>query len=180
MNWIQRLALFGLMSTVSRAWAQAPSNPAPQPGLPAPADLPAGTGLPPVTGVPHMTGQAVDASTGFVLVSAVILLLLIVGIGVKLYDRKQKRDQEAAALQARISDALMSDPMLSRLPITATVRLPLWNGKPVMVEVTGTAPRPGLRQAAVDLALREALRTGNTCRIVDRVSVDPAMLRHAA
>jgi len=113
-------------------------------------------------------------------VSTVILLLLIVGIGVKLYDRKQKRDQEAAALQARISDALMSDPMLSRLPITATVRMPLWNGKPVMVEVTGTAPRPGLRQAAVDLALRETLRTGKTCRIEDRVSVDPAMLRHAA
>jgi len=58
--------------------------------------------------------------------------------------------------------------------------LPLWNGKPVMVEVTGTAPRAGLRQAAVDLALREALRTGKTCRIEDRVSVDPAMLRHAA
>lgn len=178
MNWILQLTFFGLTSTVGRAWAQAPSSP---PGIPAPADLPAGPSLPPVTSVPHVTGsEAVDASTGFVLVSAVILLLLIVGIGVKLYDRAQKRDQEAAALQARISDALMSDPMLSRLPITATVQMPLWNGKPVMVDVTGTVPRAGLRQAAVDLVLREALRSGKTCRLEDRISVDPAMLRHAA
>ena len=178
MNWIQQLTFFGLTSTVGRAWAQASSSP---PGIPAPADLPAGPSLPPVTGVPHVTGsEAVDASTGFVLVSAVILLLLIVGIGVKLYDRAQKRDQEAAALQARISDALMTDPMLSRHPITATVHMPLWNGRPVMVDVTGTVPRSGLRQAAVDLVLREALRTGKTCRLVDGISVDPAMLRHAA
>jgi hypothetical protein len=89
-------------------------------------------------------------------------------------------DQDAAALQARISDALMVDPMLSRLPLTATVRIPLWNGRPVMVEVSGTTPRAGLRQAAVDLVLREALRAGKSCRLVDRISVDPAMLSHAA
>jgi hypothetical protein len=111
--------------------------------------------------------DVVDASTGLVLVSAVILLLFMVGIGVKLYDRARKRD------------ALMVDPMLSRLPVTATVRIPMWNGRPVMAEVSGTVPRAGLRQAAVDLVLREALRTGKTCRLVDRISVDPAMLSHA-
>ena len=175
MNWIPRLTFFGVVSMVGRAWAQVPSNPAPQ------RDLPVGPAIPPLTGVPPMArGEAVDASTGFVLVSAVILLLLIVGIAVKLYDRAQKRDQDAAALQARLSDALMVDPMLSHFPITATVRIPMWNGRPVMVEVTGTVPRAGLRQAAVDLVLREALRTGKTCRLVDRISVDPAMLRHAA
>ncbi len=164
MNWILRFAVIGLTSTVGRAWAQAPSTPPPY-----------SPGVPPVAGP-----EVVDASTGFVLVSAVILLLLIVGIGVKLYDRAQKRDQDAAALQARISDALMTDPMLSRLPITATIHISLWNGRPVMVEVTGTAPRAGLRQAAVDLVLREALRTGKTARLVDRITVDPTMLRHAA
>lgn len=168
MNWIPRLTFFGLMSTAGRAWAQASSTPA-------------GATPPPVTGVPRVAGsEVVDASTGLVLVSAVILLLLMVGIGVKLYDRARKRDQDAAALQARISDALMVDPMLSRLPVTATVRIPLWSGRPVMAEVSGTVPRAGLRQAAVDLVLREALRTGKTCRLVDRISVDPAMLSHAA
>ena len=124
--------------------------------------------------------DAIDASTGFVLVSTVILLLLIVGIGVKLYDLTQKRDQDAAALQARISDALMVDPMLSPFPLTPTARIPLWNGRPVLVEVSGSVPGPELRQAAVDLVLREALRTGRTCRLVDRISVDPGLLRHAA
>lgn len=172
MNWIPRLTFFGLMSTAGRAWAQASLTT---------AGTPAGATPPPVTGVPRVTGsEVVDASTGLVLVSAAILLLLMVGVGVKLYDRARKRDQDAAALQARISDALMVDPMLSRLPVTATVRIPLWNGRPVMVEASGTVPRAGLRQAAVDLVLREALRTGKTCRLVDRISVDPAMLSHAA
>jgi hypothetical protein len=165
MNWVQRFTLFGfgLTSSVGRAWAQAPSNPAPLPGLPQDA-----------------RPDIIDASTGFVLVSAVILLLVIVGIGVKLYDLKQKREQDAAALQARISDALMVDPMLSPFPLTPTVRIPVWKGGPVMVEVSGAVPGGGLRQAAVDLVLREALRIGKTCRLVDRVSVDPGMLRRAA
>ena len=165
MNWIQRLALsgLGLTSTVSPAWAQATSSGAPLPGVPQDA-----------------RPDVIDASTGFVLASAIFILLLIVGVGVKLYDLKRKREQDAAALQARISDALMTDPMLSPFPITATAHIPMWSGKPVMVEVTGPVPGAGLRQAAVDLVLREALRSGRTCRLVDRISVDPGMLKRAA
>jgi hypothetical protein len=169
MNWIQRLALWGLglASTVSLAWAQAaspgPSNAAPLPGV-----------------LPGARPDVIDASTSFVLVSAVVILLLIVGVGVKAYDLKRKREQDAAALQARISDALMVDPLLSPFPITPTVRIPVWSGKPVMLEVSGTVPGAGLRQAAVDLVLREALRSGRTCRLVDRISVDPGMIKRAA
>ena len=165
MNWIQRLALsaLGLTGTVSLAWAQASSSGAPLPGVPQ-----------------DSRPDAIDASTGFVLVSAVVMLLLIVGIAVKLYDLKGKHDQDGAALQARISDALMIDPMLSPFPLTATAHIPMWSGKPVMVEVMGTVPGAGLRQAAVDLVLREALRSGRTCRLVDRISVDPGMLKRAA
>ena len=164
MNWIQRLALvvmgMAITGTGSLAWAQAP---APAPGGPADA-----------------RPDVIDASTGFVLVSAAILLLLAVGIGVRLYDLKRKREQDAAALQARMSDALMVDPVLSPFPLTPTVRIPLWSGSPVMIEVSGVVPGAGLRQAAVDLALREALRHGRTCRLVDRIAVDPAMVRRAA
>ena len=160
MNWTQRLALFGmaLTGTGGLAWAQARA-----PGVPADA-----------------RPDVIDASTGFVLVSAIILLLLLVGVGVKLYDLKRKREQDAAALQARISDALMVDPVLSPFPLTPTVRIPLWGGKPVMIEVSGVVPGAGLRQAAVDLTLREALRHGRTCRLVDRIAVDPAMVKRAA
>ncbi len=160
MNWIQRLALFAMAvtGTGGLAWAQAPA-----PGVPA-----------------DSRPDVIDAGTGFVLVSAIILLLLLVGVGVKLYDLKRKREQDAAALQARISDALMVDPVLSPFPLTPTVRIPLWGGRPVMIEVSGVVPGAGLRQAAVDLALREALRHGRTCRLVDRIAVDPSMVRRAA
>ena len=160
MNWIQRLALFGmaLTGTGGLAWAQALA-----PGVPADA-----------------RPDVIDASTGFVLVSAIILLLLLVGVGVKLYDLKRKREQDAAALQARMSDALMVDPVLSPFPLTPTVRIPLWSGRPVMIEVSGVVPGAGLRQAAVDLALREALRHGRTCRLVDRIAVDPSIVKRAA
>ena len=162
MNWIQRLALFGmaLTGTGGLAWAQAQ---APTPGVPADA-----------------RHDVIDVGTGFVLVSAIILLLLLVGVGVKLYDLKRKRERDAAALQARMSDALMVDPILSPFPLTPTVRIPLWGGKPVMIEVSGVVPGAGLRQAAVDLALREALRHGRTCRLVDRIAVDPSMVKRAA
>jgi hypothetical protein len=33
---------------------------------------------------------------------------------------------------------------------------------------------------ALLLVLKEALRTGRSCRVADRMSVDPATLRHAA
>jgi hypothetical protein len=56
----------------------------------------------------------------------------------------------------------------------------MWSGKPVTVEAAGTVPSAGLRQAAVDLVLREALRSGRTCRLVDRITVDPVMLKRAA
>lgn len=163
MNWIQRLILYGLSSPVGRAWAQGPSTPAPLPSLPRDAGL-----------------EVVDASTGFVLVSTGILLLLIVGMGVKLYDLARKRRQDAAAVQTKISDAIVADPMLSRLPLTPTVRMPLWRGKPLIVEVVGSVPSPGLRQAAADLVLREALRFRKGCQLETRISVEPGMLRRVA
>ena len=49
-----------------------------------------------------------------------------------------------------------------------------------MVEVAGSVPERGLRQAAVDLVLREALRTGKGCRVENWISLDAAMLRRAA
>lgn len=37
-----------------------------------------------------------------------------------------------------------------------------------------------LRHAAVDLVLREALRTGKSYRLEDRIAVDRDLLRHGA
>jgi hypothetical protein len=122
---------------------------------------------------------AVDA--GFMpVVAAVVLLVLIVWSAVKLYDRSRKREEEAVALQARISDALMIELSLSGLSLTPTVRMPLWRRDAVMIELSGSVPRPALRQAAIDLVLREVDSTGKSCTLQDRIAITPARLGRAA
>src|SRR5512132_1481833 len=74
---------------------------------------------------------------------AVMLSLLVAGLAVRFYTRSRKREDEAIALQTRVSDALMVEPSLTGL--TPTVRLPLWRREPVMIELNGSVPRPGLR-----------------------------------
>lgn len=109
---------------------------------------------------------------------AVILSLLVAGLAVRFYTRSRKREDEAIALQMRVSDALMVEPSLTGL--TPTVRLPLWRREPVMIELNGSVPRPGLREAAVNLVLREVEAMGKSCCLQDRIVVAPAGLTGAA
>jgi hypothetical protein len=83
------------------------------------------------------------------------------------------------ALQARISDALMSEPALAAFPLAPTVRIPM-RGSPATIEIVGSVPRPELRQAAVDLVVREAARSCKSYRVDSRMSIDPMMMRRAA
>ncbi len=111
---------------------------------------------------------------------AVVLVLLIVGVAGKLYDRSRKREDEAVALQARLSDALMLEPSLTAVSLTPTVRMPRWRRGPMMIELAGLVPRPALRQAAVNLILREVASTGKSCCLQDRIAIAPARLGRAA
>jgi hypothetical protein len=112
-------------------------------------------------------------------VAAVMLtLVVLVGLLVKLYDLKRKREEEAVASQSRISDALLMDSTLGALPLTPTAHLPLWKGSPLILEITGTVPSPELREAAVDVAKREIARTRPDFLIEDRISVDRRVLSH--
>lgn len=115
-----------------------------------------------------------------IVVATMLLVVVLLGVAVKLYDLKRKREDEAIAAQARISDALLMDSTLAGLPLTPTAHLPLWKGSPLVVEITGAVPRPELREAAVDVARREMGRSRSDFRIEDRIAVDPAALGHAA
>jgi hypothetical protein len=106
-------------------------------------------------------------------VSATLSLVVLLGIAVKLYDLKRKREEEAVAAQARISDALLMDAALSGLPLTPTAHLPLWKGTPLVVEITGAVPRQELRRAEVDVATREISRRRSDFRIEDRIRWPP-------
>src|SRR5258706_15248611 len=87
-----------------------------------------------------------------IVVATMLLVVVLLGVAVKLYDLKRKREDEAVAAQARISDALLMDANLAGLPLTPTAPLPLWGGTPPVVAITGAGPGPELRDAAGGVA----------------------------
>jgi hypothetical protein len=130
---------------------------------------------------PGSTPDAGAVDVGLMpVVVAVALFVLVLWSALTLYDRSRKRAEEAAALQARISDALMVERSLSGFPLAPTVRMPLWGRGPVVVALAGSVPRPALRQAAIDLALREVESTGRACSLQDRIAVTSVRLGRAA
>ena len=115
-----------------------------------------------------------------IVVAAMLSLVVVLGIAVKLYDLKRRREEEAVAAQARVSDALLMDATLAGLPLTPTAHLPLWKGTPLVLEIRGAVPKVELRNAAVDVASREISRSRSDFQVEDHIKVDPALLTRAA
>ena len=99
-------------------------------------------------------------------------LLVVVGIGVKLYDLKRKREAEAVHLQAQVSDALLRDPSLFGLAVTPTAHVPWWSGTPARLEVVGRVPEPEYRDRVLRLIDQEARHVRPDVVIVDRLDVE--------
>ena len=153
---------FGLASMAygtGTAWAQTSSGPAMSPAVP-PGSTPNVAGL-------------------FVAAALIVLLATMILVGIA-YDLSGRREKLAVSLEARISDSLLADPSLSGLPLVPTVSIPLWRGSPVLIAMTGSVPHSQLRHAALELALREAMRSVRTYRLEDRIMIDPAVARRAA
>ena len=77
-----------------------------------------------VSGQVAVTPASPTPMGGLVALGIIVGLLVLVGIGVKLYDIKRKREEQGVALQARLSDALLEGPELARLPLATTVHVP--------------------------------------------------------
>jgi hypothetical protein len=107
-------------------------------------------------------------------------LLLIVGIGVKIWDAKRKREGEAIHLQSQISDALLREQDFFGLAITPTVHASLRRGIPMKIEVTGQAPSSAVRDAALRIVRDEATRMGANFEIDDRIEIKPEAVRRVA
>src|SRR5207248_3242084 len=113
-----------------------------------------------------------SAAVGFLVILG---LLVLVGIAVKVYDRKRKRDAEAVHLQAQVSDALMRDARLAGLVLTPTARVPAWGSGPATIEIGGEVPDPAMRDAVLRVAREEAARLRPDVQIVDHLSVRHAL-----
>jgi hypothetical protein len=134
-----------------------------------------GTTMPPASPAPVSSDGGIG---GIVLALVIVGLLVAIGVAVKLHDVKQKHDDEAAALQGRLSDALLQSS--SALTITPTVHMSFRRSGLVTVTLTGLVPDSERREAAVQLAMREMEGAGLSFRIEDRIVVDPLMFKHAA
>jgi type II secretory pathway component PulM len=107
-------------------------------------------------------------------------LLLLVGIGVKLWDYRRKREAEAVHLQSQISDALLREPDFFGLAITPTVHAGMRRGAPMKIELTGQAPSPTVRDAALRVVRDEATRMGYDFEIEDQIDIRPEVAQRIA
>lgn len=133
---------------------------------------PAPPAAPPAAG----GGDAINAVTIIVIVG---VLLLALGVTVKLFDLRRKREDEAVQLQAQVSDALLRDAELFRVPLTPTARVPFWSGSPATIEVAGQVPTPATKDAVLRIVRSEATRIRPDVHIEDRVAVVPTAERAA-
>ena len=124
--------------------------------------------------------SAADDVAALFLVAALIVLVGAVALLVKIYKLGRKREKDASALEARLFAALHADPSFSDLAVVPTVRMPLWQGTPRQILLTGSVPRPQLRQAAAESVVQVATRSAQRYRIEDRIVIGPEAPRKAA
>ena len=141
-----RLSVLGVVTAPIAAWAQVAA----------------------VTPPPSASAASSGANTAMML-AVLGGLVVIVAIGVKLYDLKRKREADAVHLQAQLSDALLREPSLFGTPITPTVHVPTWAGTPATIEVTGEIPSPEMRESALRIIRAEASRVRADFVIEDRM-----------
>lgn len=162
------LALAGL--SVSSGWAQMAPSPAtstPPPSTATSAAAPA-------------AGPAASGTNAFVAAAIILVgLLVVLGVAVKFFDLRRRREADAVHLQAQISDALLRDATLFGMPITPTARAPLWKGSPATIEVSGQVPSPELRDVVMRIVREEAARIRPDFVIEDHLVIEPTAARAA-
>jgi hypothetical protein len=147
------LASIIITALTSSAWAQLPTTPsAPSGGT---------TG-----GVALVVGLAVA-------------LIVIIGVGVKLYDLTRKRESEALQLQSQLSDALLREPGFLGLALTPTVHAAKWKKSPPTVEISGHVPTREVHDRALDVVRAEVARLRSDVHIEDRLAIVPGAAQRA-
>src|SRR3989441_11328439 len=96
--------------------------------------------MPPATPQPAAEGGGAAIAA----VVVVVGLLMVIGVVVKLFDLKQRRESEAVQLQDQLSDALLRGTTLAGPSLTPTGHVPVWQGTPATIEGRGRVASPGL------------------------------------
>jgi hypothetical protein len=141
-----------LWRRASAAWAQGTAA-LPPPGTPAP--------------------PSADGAAGIIVMVGMLALLGLIVAAVKIFDVRRQRNEEAMAIQGRLSDAVLMDPTLAHMTVTPTVHASFRRSSPLVVEVTGEVPATESREAIRRLIEREMAGSGRDYRIEDNVVVVP-------
>ena len=137
---------------------------------------------PPTPLAPPAGGAAPAGDNNGILMALALMgaLLLIVGIGVKIWDARRKREAEAVHLQSQISDALLREQDFFGLAITPTVHAPMRRSASMRIVVTGHAPSESVRDAALRIVRDEAARVGASFEIEDGIEIRTETARRVA
>ncbi len=105
--------------------------------------------------------------------SSWLFLILVVGVGLAVFDLGGRHEEEAERLQVMISKAL--DREVGHVPVLPIAHVPRSRRSPVIVELTGNVPTAELRDVIVHVVEREIARLQPYYRIDDRLGVDEAV-----
>jgi hypothetical protein len=109
----------------------------------------------------------------------VFLLAIVTAIVVvaRYVTTRRKRLEEGVILQARLSDAILSEASLRGLVVAPKARVAVWRGSPVTIEVAGEVPTPELRDAVLRLVRTELSRVRPDVLAEDHLFIVPPMRR---
>ena len=127
----------------------------------------------PVAGSPFEVPPGKGAAVALIVGLVALLLALVVGVGLALFDLGGRREEQAERFQTMISRALHRE--LGHVPVLPTAHVPRSSRSPVVVELTGSVPTAELRDAIVRVAEQEIARLCPDYRIDDRLGVDAAV-----
>jgi len=101
----------------------------------------------------------------------VLLVVLVVGIGIALFDLSGYREERGEWLQMKILDRFARDPRLRTLGLLPVVDVPSSKRSPLRVEIHGWVPSDELRDVALGAAGDVASRLSPSVEINDRLEV---------
>ena len=130
-------------------------------------------GLPtPGPGGPAFPADA-GGTPGWPMIALAVLLVGGIVLLIAAADLRRKRRIQAMVIESMISDAVMREPRLAGVALTAVAQVPLTSRRLPTVEIRGQVEYPDLREIAVRIARQELLRHHPDGRVEDRIFVSP-------
>jgi hypothetical protein len=121
-----------------------------------------------------LTTKALLVAGGIV----ILVVALVVGVGIKLFDLSGRREDEAERLQDRMTERLRR--AVGEVPLTVVAHASASAREPVVIEIAGPVPTMEAREWVLRQARFEATRLGRDVRVADRLEVRTTTDRAAA